>query len=181
MLVVLVLIDVSGIAHEVLRLEVAQQTHTQQAPYDKTSDRRYDELQPIERQHPTDRTVRTLSQLSIMIGLFCCDGIHVPLWLRNVLSILITSLIRRIDLACFQSRRETPLAPHGLAQLLRQSLVLHCVARNRRAPQSVAAHRHTHRAEREQHPHKDEDEHTGNSRCDFARNRRDLCLNVAPF
>ena len=39
MLVIFVLIDVSRIAHEVLSLEVAQQTHTQQAPYDKTSDR----------------------------------------------------------------------------------------------------------------------------------------------
>ena len=181
MLVVLVLIDVSGIAHEVLSLEVAQQTHTQQAPHDKTSDRRHDELQPIERQHPTDRTVRTLSQLSIMIGLFCCDGIHVPLWLRNILNILVASLIGRIDLTCFQSWGETPFAPHRLAQLLRQSLVLYCVARNRRAPQSITAHSNTHRAEREQHPHEDEDEHTGNSRCDFARNRRDLCLDVATF
>ena len=181
MLVVLVLIDVSSIPHEILRLQVAQQTHTQQAPYDKTSDRRYNELQPIERQHPTDRTVRTLSQLSIMIGLFCCDGIHVPLWLRNILSILVARLIGRIDLTCFQSWGETPFAPHRLAQFFGESLVLYCVARNRRAPQGVTAHGHTHRAEREQHPHKDKDKHTGNSRCDFARHRRDLCLNVATF
>ena len=146
MLVVLVLIDVSGIAHEVLRLEVAQQTHTQQTPHNKTSDRRHDEFQPIKRQHPTDRTVRTLSQLSIVIGLFCCDGIHVPLWLRNILGSFIARLIGRIDLTCFQSRREAPFAPHRLAQLLRQSLVLYCVARNRRAPQGVTAHSNTHRA-----------------------------------
>ena len=180
-LVILVLIDVSSIPHEILRLEVAQQTHTQQAPHNKTSDRRHDELQPIERQHPTDRTVRTLSQLSIAISLFCRHSIHVPLWLRNILSNLIARLIRRIDLACFQSWGETPFAPHRLTQLFRQSLVLYRVARNRRAPQGVTAHGHTHRAKREQCPHEDEDEHTGNSRCDFARHRRDLCLDVATF
>ena len=115
MLVIFVLIDVSGITHKVLRLQVAQQTHTQQAPHNKTSDRRHDELQPIERQHPTNRTVRTLSQLSISISLFYCDGIHVPLWLRNILSSLIARLIGRIDLTCFQSWGETPFAPHRLA------------------------------------------------------------------
>ena len=180
-LVILVLVDVGRIPHQVLSLQITQKSHTQQRPHNKTSDRRHDELQPIERQHPTDRTVRTLSQLSISISLFCCDGIHVPLWLRNILNILIARLIGRIDLTCFQSWGETPFAPHRLAQLLRQSLVLYCVARNRRAPQGVTAHGHTHRAKREQHPHEDKAKNTGNSRCDFARNRRDLCLDVATF